>query len=272
VTARAAASDARLGAIRALLIDMDGVLVRGDQLLAGATDLLSWLERRGIGFRLLTNNSTLTPELNSQRLAGLGLTVPAERIFTSSQATAMYLNNHGVAGQSAYVIGEIGLRSALADIGLETPEAPDATDWVVTGLDRHVTYENLKTAALCLQRGARWVATNSDSSLPVEAGLVPGAGALQAAITATTGQKPGVIGKPEPHMLAMAAESLKVPPDRTAMLGDRLDTDIAAAAAAGMTSILVLTGVSNRADLSESAVQPTIVVEDLPSMMGAWPK
>jgi 4-nitrophenyl phosphatase len=135
-----------------------------------------------------------------------------------------------------------------------------------------VTYQVLAEAAFHLEHGARFVATNADTSLPVEAGLAPGAGALQAALIATTGVTPTVIGKPDPRMLMLAMDALGAGVSESAMLGDRLDTDIQAAEAAGIFSILVLTGVTRRADLAGSTLRPDMVVADLPALMAQWPK
>jgi 4-nitrophenyl phosphatase len=156
----------------------------------------------------------------------------------------------------------------MNDIGMRVAE--DGPDWVIVGLDRHLTYERLTVAALALQRGARFLATNGDTSLPTERGLVPGAGAILAALTATTGQQPIVIGKPQPLMLQLAMEAVGGSLEDTIMLGDRLDTDIGAAEALGIPSILVLTGVSTRSDLAYSRVQPTLVVETLDELMQLW--
>jgi HAD superfamily hydrolase (TIGR01457 family) len=197
----------------------------------------------------------------------MGITVPAETVFTSALATAQYLSGQD-SGRRAFVVGEHGLVQALTEAGFEvTDQSPH---WVVAGLDRHVTYDVLRAAAFCIESGARFVGTNPDTSLPTEYGLEPGAGAILAAIVATTGVQPTVIGKPQPLMLRLAMESLGGTTVDTAMLGDRLDTDIAAAAAAGMRSILVLTGVSTREDLKESRWRPDLVVDNLGELMATW--
>lgn len=254
--------------IRHLLIDLDGVLYRGDTALNGAMDFIQWLRQRGITFRLVTNNSTLTPEQYTRKLAAMGIEVSPEDVFTSALATALYLKKHAPDARSAYVIGEQGLVTALEDIGLHiTDEGPD---WVISGLDRHVTYEKLAIGALAIRAGARFLGTNPDTSLPTERGLLPGAGAIQAALTATTGVAPVIVGKPEPVMLDLAMEMLGGTPSTTAMLGDRLDTDIQGAMAAGLPSIMILTGVSTQSDLESSSFQPSAVVEDLPDLMDTW--
>lgn len=262
---------ARRVAIRHLLIDMDGVLFRGATALPGATEFLPWLTRRGIGFMLLTNNSTLTPVDNARRLQAMRISVDAANILTSSVATAKYLREQGAVGQKAIVIGEAGLVGPLQECGMLLTDDYLEAQWVVIGLDRGVTYAKLRAACLAIEHGARFVAANADSSLPVEEGLIPGAGALQAVVTATTGRIPTVIGKPEPRMLETAMRQLGASPDTTAILGDRLDTDIASAHRAGLPSILVLTGVSTRSDAEHGDIRPDRVVDDLPSLMSSEP-
>ena len=259
-----------LSDIRHLLIDIDGVLFRGNHALPSAAEFILWLRSCNVRFKMITNNSTLTPAQNAAKLAQMGIDVRADQVLTSSLATASYLLTQGAHGQAVLVIGEHGLRSALSDAGIIITDAPDDAHWVVAGLDRTVTYEKLKRATLAIERGAHFVATNSDRTLPVEGGLIPGAGALQAAITAATGVEPLVIGKPEPRMLELAMETLGATRESTAMVGDRIDADIAAANACGIYSILVLTGVSRRKDLTQTGSTPSVVVEDLRSLMDTW--
>lgn len=256
--------------VRALLIDLDGVLYRGNTALPDAAEFIAWLRRRGFRFRLATNNATLTPQQYVEKLAGMGIDVESREVFTSALATALYLRHEGAEGQTAYAIGETGLLSALEGAGIRI----DASNpqWVVAGLDRTLTYDKLATAALAINAGARFVGTNPDTSLPTERGLLPGAGAIQAALTAATGVHPVVVGKPQPLMVQLALEDTGTSLDETAMLGDRLNTDIQGAAAVGMRSILVLTGVSTRAELAVSPVQPDVVVDSLTELMGAWPE
>jgi 4-nitrophenyl phosphatase len=251
--------------INAILIDLDGVLYRGNTALPGASAFIAFLREQRIRFRLITNNATLTPQQYLAKFAGMNIHVEVEEVFTSALATGLYLDGQGARGESAYVIGEDGLRAALAGIEMRITDA--SPRWVVVGMDRNVTYSALATASLAVQRGARFVGSNPDLSFPNEAGLVPGAGALQGVITATTGVRPVVVGKPEPLMFELAMEGLGTTPDTTVMLGDRLDTDIAGAQSVGLASIMVLTGVSTRADLAESSVQPSLVVDDLPRLM-----
>ena len=187
---------ARLHNVSNLLLDMDGVLFRGSTPLPGAAGFIDWIRARGWRFRLLTNNATATPEQNVEKLDAMGIRVGLAEVMTSAQATALYLRELNAPGLRAYVVGEVGLRKALTDAGIDLTDDPLQADWVVAGLDRHATYTSLKDACLAIEHGAGFVATNADKSFPVEDGLIPGAGALQAAIIATTGVEPVVIGKP----------------------------------------------------------------------------
>lgn len=257
----------RIKSIRHILVDLDGVLYVGTTALGGAAEFICWLREHRIGFRLVTNNATLTPAGYVGKLGAMGIEVFEDEVFTSALATALYLRKQRSV-QRAYVIGEEGLLEALR--GAQVEIDPDRPDWVIVGLDRSLTYAKLATAALALQRGARFLGTNPDRSLPVEGGLVPGAGAIQAALTAATGVQPLVIGKPEPLMLELAMSQLGGTLENTVMLGDRLDTDIQGAVALGIPSIMVLTGVSSREDIGQSPAKPSLVVDDLPALTHIW--
>lgn len=255
------------GGIRHLLIDLDGVLYVGTTALPGAQAFISWLRTRAIGFRLVTNNATLTPGGYVSKLGAMGVEVTEDEVFTSALATALYLRKQrGV--QTAYVIGEEGLSAALRGAQVEFESV--RPDWVIVGLDRKLTYDKLATAALALQNGARFLGTNPDLSLPVEGGLVPGAGAIQAALSAATGREPTVIGKPETLMLELAMSQIGGSLHDTVMLGDRLDTDIQGAVSLGIESVMVLTGVSSLRDVDASPAKPTQVVENLAELMRLW--
>lgn len=254
--------------IRHLLVDLDGVMYRGDMALPDAQRFVDWLRGQGIAVRLVTNNATLTPGQYVDKLARMGISVRAEEVFTSALATGMYLRRQASPGQTALVVGEDGLMQAVESADLQPVE--DDADWVVVGLDRRVTYDKLTRAALSIEKGARFVGSNPDTSFPTERGLAPGAGALLSALQATTGVEPVVIGKPKPLMLELAMQGMGASVADTAMLGDRLDTDIRAANELGMPSVLVLTGVSTRADLQHSADHPDVVVNNLADLMERW--
>jgi 4-nitrophenyl phosphatase len=251
-----------LKSISALVLDIDGVLVTGDQPLPGATDFIRLLHERRLSYVVLTNNSTRTPARIAERLQRMGMDVAADQILTSSLAAALYLKKIHAAVTRVFVVGEDGLRSPLSDAGFELADDGPA-DCVIVGMDRTVTYDKLKRASLLIRGGARFVATNPDTTFPAPEGLVPGAGALIAALRASTGLSPVVIGKPEPTCFELALEKLGASAAHAAAVGDRLDTDIEGGRRAGMRTILILSGVSTSTDLSTSVVQPTWVFKDL---------
>lgn len=253
---------------RALLLDLDGVIYRGHTALAGAADLFAWLRARGIPWRLLTNNATMTPSQFQAKLRAMGIAVPRETILTSSLAAAAYVRAEGGPGARVLVVGERGLREALRGAGCLLVD--DAPAYVVAGLDRSLRYQRLAAACLAIRAGARFVGTNADPALPTEAGLMPGAGAIQAAIVTCTGVAPRIIGKPQPTMLEQALAELGVAPTDTLMVGDSLLTDIAGGRAAGVPTALVLTGVTRRPELEAAPLQPDAVYEDLPALLRAF--
>jgi 4-nitrophenyl phosphatase len=259
-----------------LIIDMDGVLWRGETALPGLVAFFETLDRLGIGYVLATNNATKTAVQYTEKLARLGVAMPAERILTSSQATAAYLSRRYPAGTAVYVVGEAGLHEAVAAAGFTVlqPGAEllfeeDRPAAVVVGLNRHVCYDDLAAAALLIQAGAEFIGSNPDPSLPAERGQMPGAGALLAFIQATTKVEPIIIGKPGPIIFQEALRRLAGDTAVTAIVGDRLTTDIAGGQAAGLKTILVLSGVSTRADVAQSTIQPDWTFADIKELTAA---
>jgi glycerol-1-phosphatase len=247
--------------------DLDGVLYRGDRPVEGAAAVVDSIRSSGRRLVFLTNNSARTPDRIAARLEGMGFTVQPEEVMTSALATAAMLAAEGAAGSSAFVIGEEGVRSALAGAGIAVTDGePDRTDLVVVGWDRSADYAKLRRASLLVERGARLVATNADRSYPAEDGLWPGAGALLAVVTTTTGARATIVGKPATPMFD-AARALVGGAGRALMVGDRLDTDIVGAAEAGWDSVLVLTGVSKPQDLPDARRLPTFVVHDVAALL-----
>ncbi len=261
-----------LASLRGLILDMDGVLWEGNNPLPGLADFFLFLRRREIRILLATNNSSLTPESYREKILRMGVPVTLDEILTSAMATAEYLKTVARPGDKAYLIGEEGLARAVASAGIEVAD-PDALDarYVVVGMDRNLSWNKLACATINLNRGARFIGTNSDVTFPTERGIAHGNGAILAALTAASGIKPKVIGKPFPALLRMAVKKLDLPKARIAAVGDRLETDILGARNAGLKSILVLTGVTRRRDLRKSRIQPTWIVEDLPALQKAWP-
>jgi len=258
----------RLITIRHLIIDMDGVLYRESDAIPGLVDFFGFLRQRDTRFVLATNNSTRTPAQYVEKMAGMGVQITPADLITSAQATVAYLREISPPGTPVYAVGQVGLTTALQEAGFVLDSR--RVEFVVAGLDVHLTYEKLKTATLLIHRGARFIGTNPDVTLPTAEGLAPGAGAILAAIQASTGVAPTVIGKPEPTMFQQAMARLGAAPADTAALGDRLETDILAAQRTGILSLLVLSGVTDRALLAESEVQPDLVFEDIADLRKKW--
>jgi len=254
--------------IHNLIIDMDGVLWQGNQPLPGLLPFFAFLRRKDIRFILATNNASQTPEQYLAKLAGMGVTIAREEILTSAQATALYLATVAPKGSSVYTIGEAGVQNALVEQGftLTTGSAP----YVVVGMDRALSWEKLAQATLNIRAGATFIGTNPDKTLPTERGLTHGNGAVLAALQAATEVTPTIIGKPEPLMYQQAMQRLGGTSANTVGLGDRLDTDILGAVRAGIKSILVLSGVSTRAQLAQLTYQPDWVFDGILELTTQW--
>jgi 4-nitrophenyl phosphatase len=264
--------------VEGLILDMDGVLWRGTSPLPGIAELFACLKQRGLGFALATNNSAHRPVDFVARLGRSGLVLAEGQVITSAVAAAVCLRHSAEAGATVFAIGEAGLREAISREGFQlaavaggTGPPPDGerVAAVAVGYDRELTYAKLRDAAVYLQRGALFVAANRDAAMPVEGSVWPGTGATVAALELTTGRRAKVAGKPEAAMFAAASEALKAPADRLVMVGDRLDTDIAGAARAGMRSVLVTTGVNSAADVEASPWRPDLVVAGLAELAAA---
>lgn len=237
---------------------MDGVLVHENSALPGATDLLNrWVDtsRR---FLVLTNNSIFTPRDLSARLEASGITVPEENLWTSALATADFLANQHP-GAKLFVIGEAGLTTALHAAGfIMTDTNPD---YVVLGETRTYSFEAITAAIRHIERGAKFIATNPDATGPSPEGSLPATGAVAALITAATGRHPYIVGKPNPMMFRSALNKIEAHSETTAMIGDRMNTDIIAGMEAGLFTILVLTGITTRADLERYPYRPSLVLD-----------
>jgi 4-nitrophenyl phosphatase len=257
-----------LSNLHALLIDLDGVLWVGQQALPGVREFFAFLQERRLRYVLITNNATRRADYTVDRMRGMGVSIAPENVLTSADATPRWLAAKMPDIRRVFVIGETALCDALRERRFEIVER-DA-DAVVVGLDRQITYEKLKRATLEIRRGAKFIATNGDRTLPTEEGLAPGAGSLLAALTAATDVEPFVIGKPERPLFELALEIVGTPAQETAMVGDRLDTDIDGAAALGLRTILLLTGVSTRAQAEQNHPKPDFIFDDLVALRRAW--
>lgn len=242
------------------LIDMDGVLYRGKELIAGADYFIQQLRERNIPFRLLTNNSQRTRRDVVTKLARLGIEVEEEHVFTSAIATARFLANQKPGG-TAFVIGEGGLLTALNHNGYSVVD--HEPDYVVVGEGRTFNLEQVDAAVRMVLRGAKLIATNLDPNCPVENGLRPGCGAMVAMLETATGLKAFSVGKPSPVMMRDARKELGLRTDETTVIGDTMETDILGAVQLGYHSVLVLSGGTKPEDLRRYAFDPEIVVESL---------
>jgi HAD superfamily hydrolase (TIGR01450 family) len=243
-----------------ILFDLDGVLFRGAEPVPHAASTIEALRTGGTGMAFMTNNSSRTPEMVAEHLASVGIRALVDQVETSALTTAEVLSRRRLA--SAFVIGEVGLRRALEEVGIVVADGSrTSADCVVVGFDRSVDYEAIRDASVLLQRGAPLIASNADDSYLSDDGLNwPGAGAILAAIVATTGAVPEVMGKPNAPLFEAALR--RAGGGRPLVVGDRLDTDIEGAARLGWDSLLVLSGVTQDAGVAERPV-PTYVAPDI---------
>jgi NagD protein len=242
------------------LLDMDGVLVRGRQPIAGSADYVTRLVATGKPFQIFTNNSGFTPESHAEHLRAVGFPVGPDHIYTSALATARYVEICKPRS-SAYVIGDHGLVDALQRAGCRMTQT--APDFVVLGESTFYDYEQIVAGAYLIARRARFLATNPDVNCPTERGLRPACGSVAALIEKATGRQPYFVGKPNAFMIRGALERLGARAEQTIVVGDRMDTDIIAGLESGLKTALVLTGVTARADLERFPFRPHNVVERL---------
>jgi 4-nitrophenyl phosphatase len=257
--------------VKALIIDMDGVLWTGSVPLPGLNRFFDLLHSRSIPYILATNNASKTVDQYCQKLAGFGVTIKPETVMTSSLATAAFLEGELPPGSKVYIVGQDGLHEALGQVGfiiVHDHSQPVAA--VVAGIDFTLTYDKLKHGALLIRRGARFIGTNGDLTFPSEEGLLPGAGSILAALEAATGVKPITIGKPEPFMLQVAMRKMGSSPDQTVMIGDRLETDILGGQRAGIRTIMVTTGVDKPETIAEKGIQPDVILSGLEELINLW--
>ncbi len=255
-----------LSDIRHLIIDMDGVLYRGDQPMPLLREFFDFLRERSIPFILATNNSTRMPQEYVDKLARMGVTVSSGEILHSGQATARYLSSAYPRGTRIHVFGMAALKQALIDEGFVL--ADENVQLVVASMDREVSFEKLKRATILIRRGARFIATNLDPTYPCEEGLIPGTGTMIVALETASETKAQAIGKPEPTMYQLAMEQMGARPEMTAAIGDRVDTDILGGKRAGLVTICVLSGSSDRAEAE--AIGTDMIFNDIAHLLEAW--
>lgn len=241
--------------LKAVLLDLDGTIYRGNELIAGAKGFVEKIETQGLRYLFITNNSTRTPVEVARHLQKMGVACEPGHVLTSSQAAAA-----SIAAGRVYCIGENGLRLALHELGIEM--ADNDVSHVVVGMDRQINYQKIEKAARLIRAGAKFIATNPDRFFPTESGISPGNGAIVAAIAAAADRQPTVIGKPERTIIDIALKRVIVTADEAILIGDNLETDIPAGINAGVRTVFLLTGVSTRDDLAKSNLQPTWIAED----------
>lgn len=243
---------------KAFICDMDGVIYHGDRLLPGVPQFIDWLHREQKQFLFLTNSSERSPRELREKLHRLGLEVSENNFYTSALATASFLSQQRPNG-SAFVIGEPGLINALYEAGYSINDSNP--DYVVIGDTRGYSYEKIEKAVVLVRQGAKLIGTNPDVTGPSEKGIVPATGALAAPIEMTTGAKAYYVGKPNPLMMRNALKKLGCQREETAIIGDRMDTDIIAGIESEIQTALVLSGVSDRAMLSQFAYRPGYILD-----------
>ena len=262
---------------RLVIFDLDGVVYRGPEPIPGAAELVGVLRAEGIAVRFATNNSMATRAAYAERLIAQGIDASTDEIITSTWATITHLRAHEPGLERVLALGAQGMLAELRAAGYDAMHADDAAapDWsgaplaarydaVVAGLDPRLTYRTLGIAAAAIRAGARFVATNADLRYPVPGGLLPGAGAIVAALQATTGQRPLVIGKPEPAMFEATLDAAAITPAEALVIGDNADADVPAARRAGIPVVLVLTGVTDGATAADLVGErkPNWIAED----------
>ena len=252
--------------IKALILDMDGVLWRGSESIGHLPTVFETIAARGLKVTLATNNSTKTPEQHLEKVAGFGVHLDVSQILSSSMATAALLREDFPQGGEVYVIGHEGATRALEAEGFrvfQEDQIPTDPVAVVCGLDWQVTYQKIANAADLIRNGVPFYGTNPDKTFPTPHGLKPGAGTILAAIQTASGQSPIVAGKPKPYLFELAMRRMGVLPNETLMVGDRLETDVLGGQNAGCYTAQVLSGVSTRAEGEGLKNPPDIIAENL---------
>jgi len=255
-----------LADINSLIIDMDGVLYRDSLPMPRLGEFFTFLRLRGIRFILATNNSTHSVDDYMVKLAGMGARLEPNEILTAGRATALALGREYPRGTRMHVFGMAALRQSLADEGFVLADENVAV--VVASMDRDLNYDKLKRACLLIRGGARFITTNRDATYPSPEGLLPGGGAVIAAIETGSGVTPEIIGKPEPTLYRLAMEQIQADPARTAVIGDRVETDLVGARRLDLATICVLSGASSRSEAE--AFAPDWIFDDIAALLECW--
>jgi 4-nitrophenyl phosphatase len=242
------------------LIDLDGTVYRGTEVIQEAADFVKKLNEFHLPYLFVTNNSSRTPEQVAEKLSDFGIETEEKQVFTTSQATANYIYEQKN-DASVYVIGEEGILTAIKEKGLSFGD--EKADFVVIGIDHAISYEKFAVACLAIRNGATFVSTNADIAIPTERGLMPGNGSLTSVLTVSTQTEPIFIGKPESIIMEQALKVLGTKKEDTLMVGDYYDTDIMAGMNAGIDTLLVHTGVTTKEMLVGYEKKPTYVIDAL---------
>ena len=250
---------------KGFICDMDGVIYLGNQLLPGVREFVSWLNENGKQFLFLTNSSERSPKELRQKLQRMGLDIDEEHFYTSALATAAFLKKQAP-GCTAFVIGAPGLLNALYDVGVTMNDVDP--DYVIVGETASYNYEVITKAVRLVLNGARLIATNSDLTGPTEFGIAPACRSLVAPIELATGKKAYFMGKPNPLMMRTGLQLLGVHSEESAMVGDRMDTDVIAGMESGLATVLVLSGCTSRTDVNDYPYRPTCILNGVGDIPG----
>jgi len=254
--------------IKGLIIDMDGVLWHDTKPLGDLVKIFDRISEMDLKFILATNNATKTVEEFLNKLENFGVNLTEDHVINSAQATGYYLLEKFGEGTVVYVLGQPSLKETLRSFGMSICEDnDDCCKVVVASLDYHLTYEKLKKASLLIQSGCVFIGTNADRTLPTPEGFIPGSGTLIGALEIASGKEAKIIGKPEPLLYEMALKRLNLTPEETLAIGDRLETDIAGAQAAGIHTALVLSGASSLEEAKGYSQPPEIITQDFTELI-----
>jgi len=256
--------------IKALILDMDGVIWRADAPIGDLPKTFARIRERGLKFVFATNNGTKTPEEYRQKLSNLGVEVESAQVVTSALAVAHMLSRKYPRGTKIFMIGGPGVREALEEKGFEllsTENAPEAQAFVM-GIDRSINFDKVSEATLLVRAGIPFYATNTDRTFPTPRGEIPGAGSWLSVVTMATGVQPIVAGKPLPFMMELSLEKLGTAKEDTLIVGDRLETDIASGQAVGCPTAAMLSGVSTREEAEAWTPLPDMIAENLAELVG----
>ena len=256
--------------IKALILDMDGVIWKSDAPIGDLPAIFKRIEARGLKYVFATNNGTKTPEQYADRLVEFGLHVEPRQVVTSSLAVSHMLSQEFPNGTKIFVIGEHGVSRALQKKGFQVLDVENAQDAqvVVIGIDRAITFDKMREATLLVRRGIPFYATNPDKTFPTPRGEIPGAGAWISVVTTATDVEPIYAGKPYPFMMELSLEILSTRKEETLVVGDRLETDIAAGQAVGCPTALVLSGVATKDQAEKWQPKIDVIATDLATLVG----